>query len=156
MIFITEDWPFVCADQEFLGFEFGVSDDLVTGGVPNRELKAYYNITKMAYYQTHARWLRDKQQYLHNIYFYSRPFLKGWDKFPKFWKSLSSLFPRQSFTFSWFILLPELGWPIETPGGRSSLGGTPAEGGMPSAPDNPGGGNPPGNWKTEKTKKCSK
>lgn len=81
MIFITEDWPFVCADQEFLGFEFGVSDDLVTGGVPNRELKAYYNITKMAYYQTHARWLRDKQQYLHNIYFYSRPLLNGWDKF---------------------------------------------------------------------------
>ena len=38
---ITEDWPLL-DDHEFLGLEFGVSDDLVTGGVPKSELKAYY------------------------------------------------------------------------------------------------------------------
>ena len=46
----TEDWPFV-AGHEFLGFEFGVSDDLVTGGVPNRELKAYYKCNKKDIHQ---------------------------------------------------------------------------------------------------------
>ena len=46
----TEDWPFV-AGHEFLGFEFGVSDDLVTGGVPNRELKAYYKCNKKDIYK---------------------------------------------------------------------------------------------------------
>jgi hypothetical protein len=43
------------------------------------------------------------------------------------------------------LTLPELGWPKETPGGRSNLGGTPAEGGNPRALDKPGGGKPPGN-----------
>jgi hypothetical protein len=54
MIIITEDWPFV-DDHEFLGFRFGVSDDLVTGGVPKRELKAYYNVTKNYQYISHAQ-----------------------------------------------------------------------------------------------------
>ena len=53
------------------------------------------------------------------------------------------------FTLSWFMLLPELGWPKETPGGRSNRGGTPAEGGSPRALDKPGGGKPPGNWKAK-------
>ena len=39
------------AGHEFLGFEFGVSDDLVTGGVPNRELKAYYKCNKKDIHQ---------------------------------------------------------------------------------------------------------